>query len=72
MGVRNAPATFQSRMDWVLQDMPYACCYIDDILIGSPGDTEDELIHNHYNDVRRVLKRLVEQKLVTKMSKTGF
>ena len=34
MGIKQAPATFQRMMDWVLGDMPFATCYIDDILIG--------------------------------------
>ena len=72
MGVRNAPEIFQRLMDCVLQDMPCACCYIDDILIGSSGHTQEELISNHYNDLRKVMKRLEEQLLVAEMSKTGF
>ena len=59
-------------MDWVLQAMPYARSYSDDILIGSTGETEEELIQNHYNDVLKVLKSLEEQKLVAEKSKTGF
>ena len=72
MVVRNVPATFQRLMVWVLKDMPYACCYIDGILIGSTGDTKEDWMWNHYNDVCNVMKRLQEQQLVAGMCKTGF
>ena len=55
---------------WVLQDMQYTSCYLDDILIGRAGDTKEELIHNHYNDVESVPKTLKEYKLVAEISKT--
>ena len=39
-GVCNAPATFQRLMDWVLTDIPYACRYINDIIISSTRGRE--------------------------------
>ncbi len=32
-GLRNAGATFQRMMDFILGDLPFCVCYIDDILI---------------------------------------
>ena len=48
--------------------MPYACCYIDDILIDSTGDIKVGLIRNYYVDIRGVMKRMEENPLVAQMS----
>ena len=72
MGIKNAPSMFQRVMNWVLQDMPFATCYIDDILIASDGETEEELLANHEKHVRAVLQRLADHKMVAKMSKAAF
>ena len=42
-GVSEAPAIFQSVVDWVLQGLPVAC-YLDDILIAAPTEQEHNLI----------------------------
>ena len=39
MGIKNGPAMFQRVMDHVLQGLDCADVYIDDITIGSSGDT---------------------------------
>ena len=52
-GVSVAPAIFQSVMDRVLQGLPVAC-YLDDILIAAPTESEHNLI------LEQVLKRLQE------------
>ena len=72
MGIKNAPSIFQRIMNWVLRDLPFATCYIDDILIGSTGATEEERIANHEAHVRAVLQRLEEHQMVAKMSKAAF
>ena len=38
--------------------------YVDDIIVGSTGDTEEELISNHERDLRAVLEKLKEAHLV--------
>ena len=67
-GLTNAPATFQSFINHVLKDEIGECCqvYLDDIMIYSKS-LEEHIIH-----VRRVLKRLIENKLVAKLSKCEF
>ena len=55
MGLKNAPAIFQRMMDFILGAVEFADPYIDDIIIGSDGDTWEELIDNHYKDVMAVL-----------------
>ena len=72
MGIKNAPGKFQRIMQWVLRDLPFATVYIDDILIGSDGDTPEEILKNHEEHVKQVLQRLEEYDMVAKMSKTAF
>ena len=52
-GVSVAPAIFQAVMDCVLQGLPVAC-YLDDILIAAPTESEHNLI------LEQVLQRLQE------------
>ena len=46
--------------------------FLDDIIIGSSGATEEELLANHDRHVRAVLDRLRKEKLVASVSKTDF
>ena len=64
MGLNNGNAMFQRMMEWVLRDHPNADPYVDDIIIGSTADTEEELLTVHEKDIRAVLETLKEQKLV--------
>ena len=72
MGTKNGPPIFQRVMDHVLQGFDCADVYIDDIIIGSSGDTEEELLANHDCDVRAVLDRLRKEDLVASVNKTDF
>ena len=72
MGIKNGPAIFQRVMDHVLQGLDCADVYIDDIIVGSSGDTEEELLANHDRDVRAVLDRLRKEELVASVSKIDF
>ena len=72
MGIKNGPAIFQRVMDHVLQGLDCADIYIDDIIIGSPGDTEEEPLANHDRDVRAVFGRLRTEDLVASVSNTDF
>ena len=69
MGLKNGNAMFQRMMEWVLQKHETADPYVDDIIIGSTGDTEEELLENHEKDVRAVLTTLADQKLVADWEK---
>ena len=53
-------------MDEILQGIPHAICYIDDILI--TGTTEEE----HLTTLEQVLQRLVEHRVKAKKSKCFF
>jgi hypothetical protein len=63
MGLRNAGAQFQRMMEWVLRDHDNADPYIDDILVGSTGRTEQELWDNHEQHLRDVLTTLAEHQI---------
>ena len=72
MGIKNGPAIFQRVMDHVLQGLDCADVYIDDSIIGSSGDTEEELLACHNRDVRAVLDTLRRDESVALLSKTNF
>jgi len=63
IGLKNAGSQFQRMVEWVLRDHPYAEPYIDDIIIGSKGESEEEMIENHERDLRAVLATLAKHKL---------
>jgi hypothetical protein len=64
MGLKNENAMFQRMMEWVLQDLENAVPYVDDIIIGSTGNTWEEVIANHERDVRAVLNTLISNELI--------
>ena len=72
MGVKNGNAQFQRKMEWVLRDFPFAECYLDDIIIGSTGENEEEILANHAKHAEAVLLALEEHKLVAKLDKASF
>ena len=63
MGLKNGGAIFQRVMEWVLRDLPCADVYIDDVIVGSEGKDQAELLANHARDLRLVLERLAENSL---------
>ena len=67
-GLTNAPAIFQSYINYTLRDFLdiFAIAYLDDIVIYSQNEEE------HIKHVRRVLERLREAKLYLKLSKCVF
>ena len=52
--VASAPAIFQWTMESILQDLPHACVYLDDILISGKSPQE------HLRNLEKVLRRLEE------------
>ena len=72
MGVRNGNAQFQRMMEDVLKDYPYADVYVDDVIIGSTGTTEEEMLENHSKHVREILLLFEKHNLVAKLCKTSF
>ena len=69
MGLKNASAIFQRVMESVLQEHDYVNVYIDDIIVGSSGDTEAELVANHEKNLRAVLKTLAENDILVSPKK---
>ena len=65
-GIASAPAFFQKTMDTILQGIPKAQCYIDDILITGANDEE------HLAVLEEVLKRLEEHGIKVNLAKCKF
>ena len=68
-GLTNSPATFQTMMNDIFQDMiaeGVVCIYLDDILIFT------KTLSEHQNIVWRVLEHLWEHKLYLKLEKCKF
>ncbi|KAI7791583.1 hypothetical protein IRJ41_025951 [Triplophysa rosa] len=67
-GLTNAPAVFQGLVNSVLGEMinQFVFVYLDDILIFSPS------LQAHTQHVRRVLQRLLENRLFVKAEKCEF
>ena len=65
-GLKNAPSYFQKQMDKVLINLPFARCYIDDIVIWS------DTIEQHMTHLTQVFKRLREARLKVHPGKCVF
>uniref|UniRef100_A0A8C1LRZ5 Gypsy retrotransposon integrase-like protein 1 n=1 Tax=Cyprinus carpio TaxID=7962 RepID=A0A8C1LRZ5_CYPCA len=67
-GLSNSPAVFQALVNDVLRDMVdrFVFVYLDDILIFSQNERD------HVQHVRRVLQRLLENRLFAKVEKCEF
>ncbi len=67
-GLSNSPAVFQALVNDVLRDMVdrFVFVYLDDILIFSQNERD------HVQHVRRVLQRLLENRLFAKVEKCQF
>ena len=66
VGLKNAPAEFQRVMDKILAGLPFARCYIDDIIIFSKNRRE------HRRHILAVLERLRQHGLKLHPSKCTF
>ena len=69
MGVKNGPAMFQRMIMWILRDIPKACVYIDDVRIGTGGNTDHELIATHFETVCDVMESFRRHQITAKGSK---
>ena len=67
-GLTNAPAAFQSHINYILSDLidRYVVLYLDDILIYSNS------LEEHIQHVKTVIRRLVNAKLYAKRDKCEF
>ena len=69
MGVKNGPAMFQRMIMWILKDVPYACVYIDDVLVGSGHAHGRALLYEHFEAVSSVLDEFHRHQVTAKGSK---
>lgn len=65
-GLCNAPPTFQRAMNSMIQNVPNAMVYIDDIIIYS------NTINEHLNHLENVFKKLKDHALSIQLDKTEF
>ena len=72
MGLKNSGTQFQRMMEWILKDHPEADPYIDDVIIGSDGDTLEEALYKSYNSVRGVLQTFAKHRLIIHPEKSDF
>jgi hypothetical protein len=59
-------------MEWVLRNIDFADAYVDDVIIGSTGESMAELIANHERDVREVMETLREAKMIAEPGKASM
>ena len=59
-------------MEFILDGLDFCAPYIDDIIIGSTGDTEEELLANPNRDIRKVLDRLAQFEMFANPKKSHF
>ena len=59
-GLSGAAQTFQRMMDWVVQDLDFVFCYMDDILVASESDEQ------HKEHLRILFNRLELHGLIVK------
>ena len=64
IGLKNGNAIFQGVMELVLRDIDCADAYVDDVIIGSTGNSPQELLHKHNKELRNVLNNLKSAGLV--------
>ena len=72
VGIRNGRAQFQRMMEWVLKGLPFADVYVDDVIIRSTEETEQELLENHAKHLDEVLDVFARHNFVAKLSKASF
>ena len=72
MGLKNAPIQFQQMMDDLLDPVKDICnAYIDDLIISTKVGPGEDMFEKHEKDVRRVLNRLLEVKLIAEIKKNA-
>ncbi len=66
LGLKNAPSTFQRFLNEVLFDLDFVFCYLDDILVFSPNDSE------HHSNLKILFQRLHSFGLTINLDKSRF
>jgi putative transposase len=70
MGVKNGPAMFQAMISWIIRGLPNVIVYIDDILVGTVGDTSHpDCLKMHYKCLQELLDVFRKHHLFAKGSK---
>ena len=69
MGVKNGPSMFQRLVKSALEHIPECKVYIDDIIIGTGGETTEEIVQNHERVLGQVMEALANYNLTVKGEK---
>ena len=74
MGLKNGVSIFQRVVEWCLREVDdIASPYVDDILSATEGQgTWEETLYAHDRDIRLVLTKMFENKLVADVNKCNF
>lgn len=72
MGLKNAPTQFQRFMEWMLAKLKRTDPYIDDVIAGAKGENPEDGIRKNYEEVRTLLKKFEEEKMVANPAKSAF
>ena len=57
MGAKNGNAAFQRMMEWILKDFDFALAFVDDVIIATEGESEEEIVEAHTEHVWQVLHK---------------
>ena len=60
-GIKSAPEVFQMRISQSLQGLEGVAVVADDILTYGEGDTEEEALISHENNLRKLFERCKEK-----------
>ena len=72
MGLKNAGTQFQRMMEWELQNHPDSDPYVDDVITGSQGPSEEEALWENYHAIRAVMLKFREDQIVCNPEKSAF
>ena len=63
MGINSEPEEWQRRQDEIISDLPGVIAIADDILVYGCGDTPEEYMRDHNENLRRLFERAREENL---------
>ena len=64
MGLKNSGAIFQKMMEWILKDLDGLDVYIDDVILGTTGETLEDCVASHDQLLIKVRDRFKEHTMI--------
>ena len=62
-GIKSAPEIFQQRISQALEGLKGTCVIADDILVYGEGDSDEEALLDHDNNLEKVFERCLEKNI---------